>query len=168
MLYKDGWYWICPSLDDGTLEPKRYSIDFHIKFLSLDYLFFLETRSLYINFSEHLKPYNGEPSQLGLWNTLTASLQRIKTRINKCPEHDINCMRRWGSNSKVSRLQSTPSLPLLLSWLSVVVLVRVSSVAKKELFNHLLRIIIISYSKVDDRSRGRPEGSLSNSYYTEE
>ena len=63
------------------------------------------------------------PSQLGLLNTPTASLQRGKTPPNKCPWYDTKqsdgevpvILELWG-------MQSTPSLPSLpgLFWLGMV------------------------------------------------
>ena len=60
------------------------------------------------NFSQRL------PSQLGLYNTLTAPLQRGKTPPNECPGYDTKqsdgevpaVLELWG-------MRSTPSLPSL-------------------------------------------------------
>ena len=84
------------------------------------------------------------------WNMPTASLQQDKTPLNKCPGCDTNP----ASNVKLQSLNfGECRVPLYchysqvysdLEWLY---LVRVTSMGQIELFNHLLRIIMVSYLK---------------------
>ena len=61
----------------------------------------------------------------------------------------LNCIWWWGSSLEVYGMWSTPSLSLLsiYLWPRVVVHFRVTSLGQLQLFDHLLRIIIISYLK---------------------
>ena len=53
-------------------------------------------------------------------------------------------------------------------WLGVVIPFRIPSIYQIDRFKHYKHYTRISKkSKVSDRSHGRPEGSLFNSYYTE-
>ena len=62
----------------------------------------------------------------------------------------LNCISWWGSYLGIDGMWITPSLPLLSGshWPRVVVPVWVLSMGLIELFNHLLRIIIIIYLKL--------------------
>ena len=89
--------------------------------------------------SVHRNKCLGEISRLGLWNTLTASLQKDKTSSpNKCPGYDVKksdgeipvMLELW-------EMPGTPSLPLLPGslWSGVVALEKVLSMGQIELFS---------------------------------
>ena len=86
-----------------------------------------------------------------LWNTLTASLRRGKTPLlTSVPGMTLNYIWWWDSSQEVWWMwcsSSLPSLPRPL-WPEVAVHVRVPFMRQVELFNHLLKIIMICYLKL--------------------
>ena len=74
---------------------------------------------------------------------------RKKTKTLNALALTLNCIWLWRFSLGVWRMWNKPSLRSLSGalWAGVVVPVRVSSVGQLKLFNHLQRIIIISYLK---------------------
>ena len=94
-----------------TLPCNLYLIFFFLFMLSSSTFTFIFS---YASFSR-LSTLSCFPSYFkGLYNSLTASLQRSKTTPNECPRYDINQSDSEIPALEIWRILSTSSLPLLL------------------------------------------------------